>query len=68
MGGYARSDTEMGGYAQSDTEVAEDKKCPYCGSLHIVKKGFSEVRPGRKKQRWKCRDCAKTFYHKEAED
>ncbi len=54
----------MGGYAHSEAKMAEEK-CPYCGSQHIVKKGFSEVRPGRKKQRWKCRDCAKTFYLKE---
>ena len=39
--------------------------CPKCNSFFAVKKGFSVVRPGMKKQRWQCRDCGKTFYHEE---
>ena len=44
------------------------EKCPHCGSLHIVKKGFETVVPGIKKQRYKCRDCGRTFYSEEAEE
>ena len=42
-------------------------RCPDCGSLHVVKTGFGVVRPGDKKQRYKCRDCGRTFYLEETE-
>ncbi len=40
-------------------------KCPDCGSLHVVKTGFGVVKPRNKKQRYKCRDCGRTFYLEE---
>jgi len=40
-------------------------KCPDCGSLHVVKMGFVVVKPGERKQRYKCRDCGRTFYPEE---
>jgi len=43
------------------------EKCPHCGSPHIVKKGFETVVPGKKKQRFQCRNCGKTFYLEEEE-
>lgn len=39
-------------------------RCPDCGSLHVVKTRFGVVRLGDKKQRYKCRDCGRTFYLK----
>jgi len=32
------------------------KKCPYCGSFLVVKKGFQQGH-----QRWKCKSCSKKF-------
>lgn len=42
-------------------------KCPDCGSHNIVKTGFVVVKPGDKKQRYKCSDCGRTFYPEEDE-
>jgi len=41
-------------------------RCPDCGSLLIVKWGYGVVKPGEKKQRYKCRDCGRTFYLEES--
>lgn len=39
-----------------DTEAVTVDICPYCGSRHIVRYGKK-----RKKQRYLCRDCSRTF-------
>lgn len=53
---------------------SEQKKCPYCESKHIIRRGFSNKKikdiPYHKKtitlciqhQRWFCKDCQKTFW------
>jgi len=42
-------------------------RCPDCASEHVVKTGFGVIKPGTRKQRYKCRDCGRTFYPEEAE-
>jgi len=42
--------------------------CPDCRSLHTTKKGFGVLRPGRRKQRYQCMNCGRTFYPEEEDE
>lgn len=36
-------------------------RCPSCGSIDVQKAGFQTSFLEKKKRRWKCRTCYKTF-------
>ena len=46
--------------------MAEKLKCPECGGTHIWKFGFVPLRKRGHVLRYKCVNCARTFYAPEA--
>lgn len=44
----------------------EEHRCPRCGSPDVIKHGIRNTMSKGKRQRLFCKNCARTFYNKEA--
>jgi len=50
---------------RTDIETYIDWPCPHCGQYAVTKAGWRVLSGGRRKQRYRCTVCGRTFYRPE---